>query len=79
MPFEGSPRDDLRPSSKGRPWSVTQGRYQDVMSECLRDFRFARHRDGHIKHLGDILEKLEGDVFGTSLGPIFVGWEILFA
>ena len=30
--------------------------------------------DGQIRYLGEILGSLEGDVLGTSWGPIFAGW-----
>ena len=30
--------------------------------------------DGQIGSLGEVLGKLEGDVLGTSLGPIFSSW-----
>ena len=31
-------------------------------------------QDGQIRSLGDALGMLEGDVLGTSWGPIFAGW-----
>ena len=31
--------------------------------------------NGQIGSLGDVLGRLEGDVLGTSWGPIFAGWE----
>ena len=39
-----------------------------------RDVRSGRPRDGQIESLGDVLGTLEGDVLGTSWGPIFASW-----
>ena len=32
-------------------------------------------RDGQMECLGDFLGKFDGDVLGTSWGPIFASWE----
>ena len=47
---------------------------QDVGSGLSRDVRLGRPLNGQIGSLGDVLGALEGDVLGTSRGPIFDGW-----
>ena len=62
----------------GRPQDVRLGRPLDVISGRPQDVRLGRPRDGQIGSLGDVLGMLEGDVLGTSWGPIFAGWELFF-
>ena len=72
--------------SWGRPESTSQGRSLNVRLGCplevisggLQDIRWRRPRDGQIESSGDVLETLEGDVLGTSWGPIFVSWDQAF-
>ena len=59
-----------------RPLDVISGRPQDVRLGRPRDVRSGRRRDGQIGSLWDVLETLDGDVLGTSWGPIFAGWEM---
>ena len=40
-----------------------------------RDVSSGSPRDGQIGSLEDVLGTLEGDVLGTSCGPIFAGWD----
>ena len=45
-----------------------------------QNFRSGRHpRNNQIEYLGDVLRKLEVDVFGTPWGPIFAGWVYFFS
>ena len=64
----------LESTSQGHPLKVRIGRPLDVISEYLRDIRSGRPWDGQIGSLWDVLGTLEGNVLGTSLGPIFAGW-----
>ena len=55
-------------TSQERPLNVRLGRLHEV--------RLGRPQDGQIGSLGDVLGRLEGDVVGTSWGPIFAGWVV---
>ena len=57
-----------------RPLDVISGRPQDVRLGRFWEVRSGRAPDGQIGSLGDVLGALEGNVLGTSWGPIFAGW-----
>ena len=69
-------------TSRECPESTSQGRHLnnrlrhplDVISGRPLDVRLGRPWDGQIRSLGDVLGMLEGDIIGTSWGPIFAGW-----
>ena len=56
-----------------RPLEVILGRPQDFRLGRPWDVRSCP-QDSQIGSLEDVLGTLEGDVLGTSLGPIFAGW-----
>ena len=58
----------------GRPQEVVSRRPQDVKSERPREVSSECPQDGQIGSLGDVLGMLEGDVLGTSWGPVFAFW-----
>ena len=67
---------------QGRPLNVRLGRLLDVSSGLIQDVKMGRHqeirlghpREGQIGYLWNALRTLEGDVLGTSTGPIFASW-----
>ena len=83
MCFKG-PLRDVQIMSWGLPESTCQGRALNVKLGCslnvisgrLLDVRLRHPQDGQIGSLGDVMGTLEGDVLGTSWGPIFAGWVI---
>ena len=58
----------------GRAWDVKLGPPQKFRLGRLQDVRLGRPEDDQIVSLGDILERLEEYIFGTSWEPIFSGW-----
>ena len=51
------------------------GGHKNVISRRPQDVSAGRPQDDQIGSLGDVLGTLEGDVPGTSWGPIFADWE----
>ena len=64
----------LESTSQGRPLNVRLGRPQDIILGRPRDVRSGCPRDGQIGSLRDVLATLEGNVLGTSWGPILARW-----
>ena len=58
----------------GHPFYVISRRPLDVRLGHPKHVRPGRPHDGEMGSSGDILGTLEGDVLGTSCGPIFAGW-----
>ena len=71
--FEYPLRNVLK-KSLGRPLNIRLGRPLDVIWGRPQDVRSRRSRNSQLGHLGDVLRTLEGDILGTSWGPIFAGW-----
>ena len=67
--------DVLRWSSKDPNVRHLQGTFRGPLGDQCKNVSSVRPRDAQIGSLGDVLGTLEGDVLGTSWGPIFVGWE----
>ena len=63
-------------TSQERSLNVRLGRPMDVISERRYDIRLGHPRDSQIGSLEDVLRKLEGNVLGTSCGPIFAAWVV---
>ena len=70
MSSRGSPENVLRTSQINLP-----GTSLDVISGHSWNVRSGCPGDGKTGSLGDVLRTLEGNLLGTSLGPIFAGWE----
>ena len=70
-----SSRGRLESTSQGRPLNVRLRRPLDVISGRPQDVRSGRPWDDQIGSLEDFLGMLEGDVLGTSWGPVFASWE----
>ena len=61
-------------TSQERPLDVRLGRPLEAISRRPQDVRLGRPRDGQIVFYGNVQGTLEGDVLGTSWGPILAGW-----
>ena len=71
----GTSRINLPRKFLGRQIRTSRGRHFGTSSGCQIRTSLGRPWDSQIRPLREVLGMLEGDVFRTSWGPIFAGWE----